>query len=145
MQETAAIAQKRSIQVANLDPAAEQFDYEPMLDIRELIQASIQGSMNFIKKNFRENYLSKCAKCRNRHLQVDDVMEDTDLRFGPNGGLVFCLEFLLENLDWLEEKLKANEIDEDYVLFDCPGQIELYTHLPVMRRLVDVLQSWNFR
>ena len=72
-------------------------------------------------------------------------MEDTDLRFGPNGGLVFCLEFLLENLDWLEEKLKANEIDEDYVLFDCPGQIELYTHLPVMRRLVDVLQSWNFR
>ena len=41
MQETAAIAQKRSIQVANLDPAAEQFDYEPMLDIRELIQARL--------------------------------------------------------------------------------------------------------
>ena len=71
-------------------------------------------------------------------------MEDGDLRFGPNGGLVFCLEFLLENLDWLEEKLRA-DADDDYILFDCPGQIELYTHLPVMRKLVDVLQSWNFR
>ena len=23
---------------------------------------------------------------------VDDVMEDDDLRFGPNGGLIFCME-----------------------------------------------------
>ena len=25
------------------------------------------------------------------------------------------------------------------------GQIELYTHVPVMKQLVDVLQAWNFR
>ena len=25
------------------------------------------------------------------------------------------------------------------------GQIELYTHIPVMRQLADKLQSWNFR
>lgn len=25
------------------------------------------------------------------------------------------------------------------------GQIELYTHLPVMRQIVDQLQKWNFR
>ena len=25
------------------------------------------------------------------------------------------------------------------------GQIELYTHIPVMRRLVDTLHSWDFR
>ena len=25
------------------------------------------------------------------------------------------------------------------------GQIELYTHLPIMRKLVDALQTWNFR
>jgi len=65
------------------------------------------------------------------------------LKFGPNGGLVFCLEFLLENLEWLEEQLA--DVDEDYILFDCPGQIELYTHLPVMKRLAEALQSWNFR
>ena len=38
MSDSAAIAQKRTIHVANLDPAAEHFDYEPILDIRELIQ-----------------------------------------------------------------------------------------------------------
>lgn len=26
-----------------------------------------------------------------------------------------------------------------------PGQIELYTHLPVMRQLVEQLQQWEFR
>lgn len=52
---------KRVIEVVNLDPAAEHFDYEPLVDIRELIH-------------------------------LDDAMEDEELKFGPNGGLVFCLE-----------------------------------------------------
>lgn len=25
-------------------------------------------------------------------IQIDDAMEDEDLHFGPNGGLVFCME-----------------------------------------------------
>ena len=25
-------------------------------------------------------------------ISVEDVMEDDDMRFGPNGGLVFCME-----------------------------------------------------
>jgi GTPase SAR1 family protein len=59
---------------------------------------------------------------------------------------VFCLEFLLENLSWLSDALQAEEgIDDDYIIFDCPGQIELYTHMNVMKRLVDTLQSWDFR
>ena len=36
-------------------------------------------------------------------------------------------------------------MDDDYVIFDCPGQIELYTHLPIMRQLVEQLEKWNFR
>ncbi|XP_008323025.1 GPN-loop GTPase 3 [Cynoglossus semilaevis] len=76
-------------------------------------------------------------------IQVDDVMEDDSLRFGPNGGLVFCMEYLANNFDWLEENLGHEE--DDYILFDCPGQIELYTHLPVMRQLVEQLQQWEFR
>lgn len=50
---------------------------------------------------------------------VDDVMEDEDLRFGPNGGLVFCMEYLSQKFDWLQEQLEEN--DDDYILFDCPG------------------------
>lgn len=51
----------RVINVVNLDPAAEYFDYNPLVDVRDLIQ-------------------------------VDDAMDDEDLHFGPNGGLVFCME-----------------------------------------------------
>lgn len=49
------------IDIVNLDPAAEHFDYKPLADIRELIT-------------------------------VDDAMEDEELKFGPNGGLIFCME-----------------------------------------------------
>lgn len=63
---------------------------------------------------------------------------------GPNGALVYCMEFLLSNLEWLEDKLDRY-IDNDYVVFDLPGQIELYTHFPFMRQLVQKLHQWNFR
>lgn len=99
------------VDVVNLDPAAETFNYDPLADVRELIH-------------------------------VDDAMEDVDLKFGPNGGLVFCMEYLLENSDWLHEKL--GDIDDDYILFDCPGQIELYTHMTTIKHLVDLLRNWNF-
>lgn len=39
----------------------------------------------------------------------------------------------------------GGEPDDDYILFDMPGQIELYTHLQAGRQLVELLQSWNFR
>ncbi|XP_064620478.1 GPN-loop GTPase 3-like [Lineus longissimus] len=76
-------------------------------------------------------------------IHLDDAMEDETLHFGPNGGLVFCMEYFAQNLEWLEEQL--DDIDDDYVIFDCPGQIELYSHLPVMRQFVDQLQRWDFR
>jgi len=76
-------------------------------------------------------------------ISIDDVMEAEDLKLGPNGGLVFCMEYLMKNLDWLSDCLGDDE-DDDYVIFDCPGQIELYTHLPVMRTLVDALKSRDF-
>lgn len=54
------IDSRKTIDVVNLDPAAEYFDYKPLVDIRELIQ-------------------------------LDDAMDD-EFNFGPNGGLVFCME-----------------------------------------------------
>ncbi|XP_055963147.1 GPN-loop GTPase 3-like [Sorex fumeus] len=102
----------RSVQVVNLDPAAEHFNYDVMADIRELIN-------------------------------VDDVMEEGSLRFGPNGGLVFCMENFANNFEWLENCL--GHVEDDYILFDSPGQIELHTHLPVMKQLVQQLEQWVFR
>jgi GPN-loop GTPase len=56
--------------------------------------------------------------------------------------LISRLRFLLNNLDWLEEEIGAYE--DDYLLIDCPGQIELYTHFTIMRRLTEALSKWGF-
>ncbi len=77
-------------------------------------------------------------------MKLDDAMDDETLHFGPNGGLVFCMEYFAKNFEWLIEQLGEDE-DDDYIIFDCPGQIELYTHLPIMKQLVDNLEKWNFR
>ncbi|XP_059455374.1 uncharacterized protein LOC132185628 [Corylus avellana] len=75
-------------------------------------------------------------------INLDDVMEELGL--GPNGGLMYCMEHLEDNLDdWLEEGLN-NYLDDDYLVFDCPGQIELFSHVPVLRNFVDHLQRKNF-
>jgi hypothetical protein len=63
------VEQKRRASYVNLDPAAEEFTWEPTIgsnrcqanaDIRELIS-------------------------------LEDVMEELDL--GPNGGLIYCFEY----------------------------------------------------
>lgn len=77
-------------------------------------------------------------------IQLDDAMDDETLHFGPNGGLVFCMEYFSKNFDWLIDEI-GNDEDDDYIIFDCPGQIELYTHLPIMRQFVEKLEKWNFR
>ncbi|CAJ0597384.1 unnamed protein product [Cylicocyclus nassatus] len=75
-------------------------------------------------------------------ISVDDVMEDEELALGPNGALVFCMEYLVQNMEWLHDELCEGE--DDYFVFDCPGQIELYSHLPIMRQLVDAFRAWDF-
>jgi len=101
---------RRTVHVANLDPAAENFSYDVSFDIRDLISA-------------------------------DDVMEELDL--GPNGSLIYCMEYLLENMDWLYDEMDKFG-DDEYVILDCPGQLELYTVRPVMRKIVDQMRMWGF-
>jgi len=45
----------------------------------------------------------------------------TSLTLGPNGGLMYCMEFLEKNLDWLKKQLSSYK--DHYFLFDCPGQV----------------------
>ena len=41
------------------------------------------------------------------------------MKLGPNGGLVFCIEYLSQNMEWLDDEI--SQFDEDgYFLFDCP-------------------------
>merc|ERR1711977_17853 len=66
-------------------------------------------------------------------ISLEDVMEEMGL--GPNGGLIYCFEFLLENLDFLTEALDPLT-EEILIIIDMPGQIELYTHIPILPALV---------
>jgi hypothetical protein len=66
-------------------------------------------------------------------ISLEDVMEEMGL--GPNGGLIYCFEFLLENLDFITEAI--DPLTEEYlIIIDMPGQIELYTHIPILPALV---------
>jgi len=69
-------------------------------------------------------------------ISLEDVMEEMSL--GPNGGLIFCFEFLLQNLDFLSTAIEP--LSEEYlIIFDLPGQIELYTHIPLLPELIKFL------
>lgn len=61
-------------------------------------------------------------------VQLEDVMEAEDLNLGPNGGLVFCMEYLIQNMEWLQEKLGF--MDEDYIIFDCPEYVVCFWLIP---------------
>lgn len=102
---------KRTMRVANLDPAAENFTYDAEFDVRDLVN-------------------------------LDQVMEE--FGYGPNGGLVYCMEYLYQNSDWLKDELD-NFGDDEYILLDCPGQVELYSHLPIMHNLGNLLTTWGYR
>ncbi|KAF0992913.1 hypothetical protein HZS_2622 [Henneguya salminicola] len=122
------IDSKRCVCLVNLDPAAEEFICQP--DIGRL----------------------KCKKIDIRELiSLTDVMEDDEIKLGPNGGLIFCIElnrcvnfyrYLIKNIDWLFKKI--DEFLCDYLIFDCPGQVELYTHMPSFRILLEHLKYNDF-
>lgn len=89
-----------------------------------------------------ESFAYECEIDVRDLISVDDVMEELD--YGPNGGLVYAMEHIGDNLSWLEDQL-GEYCDDDYFIFDCPGQIELYSHMSVMRELVDAIQNLDFR
>ncbi|CAK7266494.1 hypothetical protein SEPCBS119000_002056 [Sporothrix epigloea] len=82
-----------------------------------------------------------CALDIRSLVTLEEIMADDNL--GPNGGVLYAIEELENNFSWLEEGLK--ELGEDYVLFDCPGQVELYTHHNSLRNIFFKLQKIGYR
>lgn len=111
---------ERPAVILNLDPANECIPYEPAIDISELVRTT-------------------------------DVM--TQMSLGPNGALVYCMEYLFQNWDWLVQRIQSlpqgkmksssenrSEVPMNpYLIIDCPGQIELYTHNQAFRDLIQKL------
>lgn len=74
----------------------------------------------------------------NALISVRDVMRELSL--GPNGAMLYCIEYLEENFEWLRAKLEELG-SEAYVVFDLPGQVELSTNHPSLTRIVKRLEK----
>ncbi|KAK2506519.1 hypothetical protein MC885_018167 [Smutsia gigantea] len=83
----------------------------------------------------------ECAVDVGELVGLGDVMDA--MRLGPNGGLLYCMEYLEANLDWLRAKL--DPFRGHYFLFDCPGQVELCTHHGALRSIFSQMAQWDLR
>lgn len=79
-------------------------------------------------------------------ISLSDAMDAHSL--GPNGGMLYCLEYLEANMDWLEGELErvlkeggweGDRREEAFVVFDTPGQVELSTDHGSLKRIVERL------
>lgn len=67
-------------------------------------------------------------------IRLEEVMDELGL--GPNGGMVYCMEYLEQNVGWLVSRIlecvdassASKPQQAPYLLFDLPGQVELVTH-----------------
>lgn len=92
---------RRTVHIVNLDPAAESFDYPVAMGIYYLNILSFLSLLNckfhsvvWITLYIRLSYYLP-ADIREL-ISLDDVMEELGL--GPNGGLIYCMEYPLRVL-----------------------------------------------
>ncbi|KAL7440892.1 hypothetical protein ACHAXH_004462 [Discostella pseudostelligera] len=78
-------------------------------------------------------------------ISLDSVM--SELNLGPNGGLLYCMEYIEHHLGTVLQLLKerlgiiegSSGCGGAYLLFDLPGQIELTAHSNVISRIAQRL------
>lgn len=70
-------------------------------------------------------------------LSLSQIMSEFNL--GPNGAQIVASDLILENTGPIEQQLK--EFEDYYVIFDTPGQIELFSFRPGSPMLVDKLSQ----
>lgn len=71
------------------------------------------------------------------HITVGEVMDEMD--FGPNGALFYALEQMSENLD----ELHLEEMQDEFFIFDCPGQIELFLHSDILKKTIEKVKTFS--
>lgn len=72
---------------------------------------------------------------------VDCVHVQEELHLGPNGALIYALEYLEANVDWLVERLQDSVKTDTYLVFDMPGQVELFSMHSSLLSIIEVLQK----
>ena len=70
------------------------------------------------------------------YVTLEEVLENTDL--GPNGGLVLTMKEFAESICEFE----IEDLCRDYLLFDCPGQIELFISSDAIPRVANHVKKY---
>lgn len=55
---------------------------------------------------------------------------------------MYCMEYLEQNFDWLLNQLV--QVKDSYLIFDMPGQVELYTHHNSIKNIFAKLEKLNY-
>lgn len=76
--------------------------------------------INLDPANDRISY--PCALDIRDFTRLEDIM--SELNLGPNGGIMYALEEVENSLDDFVNMIESLG-KQDYLIFDCPGQVEL--------------------
>ncbi len=66
------------------------------------------------------------------------------MQLGPNGALIYCMEYIELHADEIIEAILSRSTDrmsDMYYIFDFPGQVELYTHSTCVQSLLQKLTT----
>ena len=75
-------------------------------------------------------------------VNLKSVMKQMQL--GPNGALIYCMEYIELHADEIIEAILARstgQMNDAYYIFDFPGQVELYTHSTCVQSLLQKLTT----
>ena len=73
-------------------------------------------------------------------INLEDV--EKNLKLGPNGSFLYCINFLNDNISWLEKQINQEKYcDYFYYLIDTPGQIEIFTVSPEFKNICDYMTN----
>jgi GTPase SAR1 family protein len=146
----------RDCLVVNMDPANEIVSYPPPKDQDDLSPPQ-DSSIRTTEANLPYDVLLDVC---HDVIHLNSVMEELNL--GPNGGLIYCLEYMEQHMDVLldlirtrldeyeQQKSPSRTMDNPgiatYVLFDFPGQVELVTHHTAIQHICQRLtHDGNFQ
>jgi GPN-loop GTPase len=76
----------------------------------------------------------ECAVSIEELISLEEVQ--AELHLGPNGGMVYCMEYVAQNLDWLRERVAPLVAQGKFLLFDLPGQVELFTSHDSVKQII---------
>lgn len=96
--------------------------------------------INLDPANDRISY--PCALDIRDFTKLEDIMNEQNL--GPNGGIMYALEEVESSLGDFVNMIESLG-KQDYLIFDCPGQVELFTHHSALHKIFKRLEKLDYR